>query len=40
MELLHQPLIPFDPHARQKLVDGLPQNYRDWFARWERTLAG
>ena len=36
MELLHQPLIPFDHHEIQKLIDRLPPKYRDWVGAWRK----
>ena len=35
MELLHRPVIPFDHHEIQKLIDRLPPKYRDWVGAWE-----
>jgi hypothetical protein len=39
MKLVHQPFIPFDARARQKLIDGLPAKYREWVGKWQRFLA-
>jgi len=36
MELLHRPVIPFDHHEIQKLIDRLPPKYRDWVGAWEK----
>jgi hypothetical protein len=40
MDLLGVPFVAFDTAAREKLIEGLPPKYRDWFGKWQRFLAG